>query len=61
MAEIARHTLPEEFRRIDSRRARVLLVEGGDRVETAVLDLESLRSYRASFPAHLDADRFELK
>jgi predicted amidohydrolase len=33
---------------------------GGDRVETTVLDLESLRSYRASFPAHLDADRFEL-
>ena len=32
LAEIARHTLPEEFRRIDSRRARVLLVEGGDRV-----------------------------
>jgi predicted amidohydrolase len=32
----------------------------GDRVETAVLDLESLQSYRASFPAHLDADRFEL-
>ena len=29
--------------------------------ETAVLDLESLRSYRASFPAHLDADAFELK
>ena len=33
---------------------------GGDRVETAVLDLESLQSYRVSFPAHLDADRFEL-
>jgi predicted amidohydrolase len=33
---------------------------GGDRVETAVLDLESLQSYRAAFPAHLDADRFEL-
>ncbi|MFO1408409.1 MAG: amidohydrolase [Steroidobacteraceae bacterium] len=33
---------------------------GGDRVETAVLDLESLRAYRTSFPAHLDADRFEL-
>jgi NADH dehydrogenase len=32
MAEIAKHTLPEEFRRIDSRKARVLLVEGGDRV-----------------------------
>jgi len=33
---------------------------GGDRVETAVLDLESLRAYRSGFPAHLDADRFEL-
>ena len=33
---------------------------GGDRVETAVLDLESLRAYRQSFPAQLDADRFEL-
>jgi omega-amidase len=33
---------------------------GGDRVETAVLDLEALQSYRRSFPAHLDADRFEL-
>lgn len=34
---------------------------GGDRVETAVLDMESLRSYRTCFPAHLDADEFELK
>jgi predicted amidohydrolase len=33
---------------------------GGDRVETAVLDLESLRAHRQGFPAHLDADRFEL-
>lgn len=32
LAEIARHTLREEFRRIDSRKARILLVEGGDRV-----------------------------
>ncbi len=32
LVEIARHTLPDEFRRIDSRRARVLLVEGADRV-----------------------------
>jgi NADH:ubiquinone reductase (H+-translocating) len=31
-AEIARHTLPGEFRRIDPRQARVLLVEGGARV-----------------------------
>jgi predicted amidohydrolase len=35
-------------------------VGGGDRVETAVLDLESLRAYRRDFPAHLDADRFEI-
>jgi NADH dehydrogenase len=28
LVEIARHTLPDEFRRIDSRRARVRLVEG---------------------------------
>ena len=34
---------------------------GGDRVETAVLDMESLRAYRASFPAQLDADGFELQ
>jgi NADH dehydrogenase len=32
MAEIARHTLRGEFRRIDSRMARVVLVEGADRV-----------------------------
>jgi len=33
---------------------------GGDRVETAVLDLESLQAYRRDFPAQRDADRFEL-
>jgi omega-amidase len=33
---------------------------GGERVETAVLDLESLQAYRQSFPAQLDADRFEI-
>ena len=32
LAEIARHTLHDEFRRIDSRRARVLLLEAGPRV-----------------------------
>jgi len=31
-AEIARHTLQGEFRRIDPRNARVVLVEGGERV-----------------------------
>ena len=33
---------------------------GGNRVETAVLDLESLQSYRSSFPALLDADPYEI-
>ena len=32
LAEIARHTLQGEFRRFDSKAARVLLLEGGDRV-----------------------------
>lgn len=32
LAEIARHTMPGEFRRFDPRNARVVLVEGGDRV-----------------------------
>jgi NADH dehydrogenase len=32
LVEIARHTLPDEFRRIDSRRARVVLVEGSERL-----------------------------
>jgi NADH dehydrogenase len=36
MAEIARHTLPGEFRRIDPERARVLLLEGGGRVLQAM-------------------------
>jgi NADH dehydrogenase len=31
-AEIARHTLRREFRRFDPRNARIVLVEGGDRV-----------------------------
>jgi hypothetical protein len=33
---------------------------GGRRVETVVLDRESLEAWRRSFPAHLDADAFEL-
>ena len=32
LAEISQHTLREEFRRIDSRRARVILIEGAPRV-----------------------------
>ena len=35
LAEIARHTLPQEFRRIDSRRAEVHLIELADRVLSA--------------------------
>lgn len=32
IAEIARHTVRKDFRRIDPRRARIILIEGGDRV-----------------------------
>jgi len=32
MSEIAQHTLPMEFRRIDSTRTKVVLIEGSDRV-----------------------------
>ncbi len=32
LAEISRHTLRDEFRRIDSRTARVMLIEGAERV-----------------------------
>lgn len=36
MAEIARHTLPGEFRRIDPASAKVILLEGGSRVLQAM-------------------------
>jgi NADH dehydrogenase len=36
LAEIARHTLPGEFRRIDPASARVILLEGSDRVLQAM-------------------------
>lgn len=43
-AEIARHTLPGEFRRIDPRQARVLLVEGSPRVLQAMPETLSERA-----------------
>ena len=44
LAEIARHTLPGEFRRIDPARARVLLIEGGARVLQSMPESLSLRA-----------------
>ncbi len=44
LAEIAHHTLPDEYRRIDSRRARVLLIEGGPRVLSAFTEEMSARA-----------------
>ena len=44
MTEIARHTLPQEFRRIDSTRARVVLIEGSDRVLGAFVPTLSQRA-----------------
>ncbi|HZT54735.1 MAG TPA: NAD(P)/FAD-dependent oxidoreductase [Burkholderiaceae bacterium] len=44
MIEIARHTLRQEFRRIDSTRARVVLLEGSDRVLGAFVPQLSQRA-----------------
>ena len=38
LAEIARHTLPREFRRIDPSKARILLIEAGPRILPAVVE-----------------------
>jgi NADH dehydrogenase len=45
MTEIAQHTLPQEFRRIDSRRARVVLLEGSPRVLGTFVPSLSLRAH----------------
>ena len=45
LAEIARHTLREEFRRIDSRSARVLLLEAGPRVLSTFPDALSAKAH----------------
>jgi NADH dehydrogenase len=44
LAEIARHTLADEFRRIDSRRARVLLIEAGPRVLSGFVETLSSKA-----------------
>lgn len=44
MIEIAHHTLPQEFRRIDSRSAHVVLLEGSDRVLGAFVPALSARA-----------------
>ncbi len=43
-AELARHTLAGEFRRIDSRSAKVVLLEGGDRILGAMVPKLSERA-----------------
>ena len=59
LAEIARHTLPREFRRADPRRARIHLVEAGARVLPAMPDSLSIwtqrRLQRMGVDVHLDA------
>ncbi|HZE90218.1 MAG TPA: FAD-dependent oxidoreductase, partial [Rhizobacter sp.] len=44
LSEIARHTLPREFRRIDSKLARVVLLEGSDRVLGSFVPQQSQRA-----------------
>lgn len=59
LAEIARHTLPREFRRADPRRARIHLVEAGQRVLPAMPESLSAwtqgRLQRMGVEVHLDA------
>ena len=45
MIEIAHHTLPQEFRRIDSRAANVVLLEGSDRVLGAFVPSLSAKAH----------------
>lgn len=70
-AEIARHTLRGEFRRIDPHRARVVLVEGSDRIlrayppdlsEKAQLQLERLgvTTWVGRMVTNVDADGVSL-
>ncbi len=47
LVEIARHTLKRDFRTIDPRDARVILVEGGDRVLSAYVPKLSARAKRS--------------
>ena len=67
LAEIARHTLPREFRNCDPRRARIHLVEAGPRVlasmpeelsQRARLQLEKLgvEVHLGQAVTHIDAD-----
>jgi NADH dehydrogenase len=44
MAEIARHTLAREFRRIDTSAAKVVLIEGSDRVLGTFVPAQSARA-----------------
>ena len=46
LVEMARHTLVREFRRIDSRRARIVLLEGGPRVLAAFVEAQSAQARR---------------
>jgi NADH dehydrogenase len=46
MIEIARRAMPRDFRRIDTRQARVVLVEAGPRLLPAMPELSSARARR---------------
>ncbi len=46
LAEIARHTLPREFRRCDPKQARILLIEAGPRVLAAMPEALSISARR---------------
>jgi NADH dehydrogenase len=54
MSEIAQHTLSDEFRRIDSTRARIVLLEGSERVLGAFVPRLSERAREQLLRLHVD-------
>ena len=48
IAEIARHTLARDFRNIDPRTARIILVEAGPRILPALAELVDSGQIRAT-------------
>ncbi len=54
MSEIAQHTLVREFRRIDSKRTRVVLLEGSDRVLGAFVPALSARARQQLERLHVE-------
>ena len=54
MSEMAQHTLPREFRNIDSRQTRVVLIEGADRVLGSFVPAQSQKARQQLWKLKVD-------